>query len=695
MPLPILATKLYIPPPRPKVVLRPRLIERLNEGLPAGRKLTLISAPAGFGKTTLVSEWVAGPWHRPPGQVGERPAAWLSLDEGDSDPARFLAYFIAALQTIAPTTGVGVLAALQSPQPPPTELLLTTLLNEIAVIPDRFVLVLDDYHIVDVKPVDNALTFLLEHLPPQMHLVIATREDPSLPLARLRARGQLTELRAADLRFTPAEAAEFLNQMMGLNLSAENIATLEARTEGWIAGLQLAALSMQGRSDAAGFIQAFTGSHHFILDYLVEEVLQRQPEHTRNFLLQTSILDRFDAPPCNAVTEREDGKEMLDVLERSNLFIIPLDDKRHWYRYHHLFADVLQAHLTEAQPDQLTDIHLRASEWYEQNGLRSDAIRHALAARDFERSAGLIELAGPGTEDESIQQATWLGWVKMLPEALIRARPVLNVGYAYALLGSGDLEAAESRFKDAERWLESADTMKAQQATLSVEMVVVDQEQFKSLPATIAVGRAYIAQALGNISDTVRYASRVLELVPEADHFRRGQASMLLGITYWASGDLEAADRVFADYTMKLRTAGNIPDAISTTVVLADIRLALGRLREAISTIEQLLQFVMDQGEPIYPDTADLHRGLSELYLEQGNLEAAAHHLQKGKDLGEKAELPVLRYRLCIAQARLTEIQGDLDRALTLLNEAERLYITLFLRKYRRFLFDNANRQGF
>ena len=595
------ATKLYIPPPRPNIVLRPRLIERLERGPVAHAELTLISASAGFGKTTLVSEWVAG---------CERPVAWLSLDEGDNDPARFLTYLVAALQTIAPKIGEGVLAALQSPQPPPTESILTTLLNEIAAIPDNFILVLDDYHVIDSEPVDQALTFLLDHLPPQMHLVIATREDPSLPLARLRARGQLTELRAADLRFTPAEAAEFLNQMMDLNLSAENIAALETRTEGWIAGLQLAALSMQGREDIASFIQAFTGSHRFVLDYLVEEVLQHQPEHIRSFLLQTAILDRFCAPLCNAVTEREDGKEMLDVLERSNLFLIPLDDKRQWYRYHHLFADVLQTHLMEAQPDRVAALHRRASAWYERNGLRSDAIRHALAAKDFERAAGLIELAWPAAEEGSIQPATWLGWVKTLPDELVHARPVLNVWYAYALLGSGEMEAAEARLKDAERWLEPADTMKVQLETPSVEMVVVDQEQFKSLPAAIAVGRAYIAQALGNIPDTVRYASRVLELVPEGDHFRHGQASMLLGMTYWASGDLEAANRVFADYTMKLRTAGNIPDAISTTVVLADIRLALGRLHEAISTIEQLLQFVMDQGEPISPDTADLHQGI-------------------------------------------------------------------------------------
>jgi LuxR family maltose regulon positive regulatory protein len=674
MAAPILTTKLYVPPPRPKVVLRPHLINHLNEGLAIGCKLTLISAAAGFGKTTLVSEWIA---------ASGRPATWLSLDENDKDVNHFLIYLTSALQKISSNVGLEALELLRSPQPSPIESILTTLLNEINNIPDSFIFVLDDYHVIDDKSVDDALTFLIEHLPPQMHLVIATREDPSLPLARLRARGQLTELRAADLRFTPAESAEFLNRMMELNLSDEDVTALESRTEGWIAGLQLAALSMQGREDTFSFIQAFTGSHRYVLDYLVEEVLQQQPGPIRNFLLQTSILDRFCAPLCNAVTEREDGKEMLDILERSNLFLIPLDDKRRWYRYHHLFAEVLQTHLAEGQPEQVSSLHQRASAWYEQNGLRSDAIRHALAAKVFERAAGLIELAGPGTEDGSIQSVTWLGWVKALPEQLIRTRPVLNGWYAYALLGRGDLEAAESRFKDAERWLEPPDTLKAQQVTSSVEtrpesnqrVVVVDHEQLKSLPATIAIGRAYIAQALGNIPDTVRYASRVLELAPEGDNFRRAQASMMLGMTHWATGDLEAAERVFADYTMKLRTDGNIPDAISTSVVLADIRLALGHLHEAITTLEQLLQFVMDQGEPIPLDAADLHRELSKLHLEQGNLEAAEQHLQKSKKLGEKAQSPVSRYRLYIDQARLKTAQGDLEGALALLNDAQRLYI--------------------
>src|SRR5690349_6324849 len=384
MAMPVLATKLYTPPPPPRAVRRPRLLERMNAGLQ--RKLTLIAAPAGFGKTTVVSAWVAD---------CARPVAWLSLDEGDSDPPRFLTYFVAALRTIAPHIGAGTLDALQAPQPPPIEALLTALLNEITTIPDDFVLVLDDYHVIDSQAVDQALTFLLEHLPPQLHLVLTTRADPPLPLARLRVRGQLTELRAADLRFTPAEAAEFLTQAMGLDLAAAGVAALAARAEGWIAGLQLAELSLHGHPDVAGFIRAFAGDHHYIADYLVDEVLQRQPEPMRRFLLQTSILDRLHGPLCDAVTGQEAGHARLAALERSNFFVVPLNDTRQWYRYHHLFADVLYAHLLAEQPDQVATLHGRASAWYEQHGAAAEAIRHALAAADFARVADLVERAAP------------------------------------------------------------------------------------------------------------------------------------------------------------------------------------------------------------------------------------------------------------------------------------------------------------
>ena len=461
MPAPVLTTKLYIPSPRPKVVFRPRLIERLNDGLRHASGVTLISASAGFGKTTLVSEWVASLTPSPL-PAASRPAAlrtregewlgvrvaWLSLDEGDNDPARFLMYFVAALQTIAPQIGAGVLAALQSPQPPPSETLLTTLLNEIAVIPDRVVLVLDDYHALDSKPIDQALTFLIDHLPPQLQLVIATREDPALPLARLRVRGQLTELRAIDLRFTPAEAAEFLNRVMGLNLPAEDIAALENRTEGWIAGLQLAAISMQGHQDATSFIKSFTGSHHFVLDYLMEEVLQQQSETIQTFLLRTSILERLCGPLCDAVLldPSASGQETLEYLEHANLFIVPLDNERHWFRYHHLFADLLRQRLqrsstlsTGKEKGGVDELHRRASEWYEHHGSAADAIHHALAAEDFERAATLVELAVPEMRrNRQGATVTELGWLKALPDELVHFRPVLCVDYAYALFGGGE-----------------------------------------------------------------------------------------------------------------------------------------------------------------------------------------------------------------------------------------------------------------
>jgi len=351
---PILATKLYIPPPRNNAVLRSHLIERLNEGL--RRKLTLVSAPAGFGKTTLLSGWITS---------CQQPAAWLSLDEGDNDPARFWSHVIAALQTLFPNIGEGAMDTLQSPQLPAIESILTSLLNEITALPDDFVLILDDYHIIDSKPIGAALTFLIERLPPHMHLVIATREDPDLPLARLRARDQLTELRVKDLRFTEQEAAEFLNWAMGLHLTAEDIAALDTHTEGWIAGLQLAALSMQGLQDTAGFIQSFTGSHRFVLDYLLEEVLHRQSEAIQKFLLQTSILERMSGQLCDAILldPSINGQEILEHLERANLFIVSLDNERHWYRYHHLFAELLQDRLTRAYPDQIADLHRRASDW--------------------------------------------------------------------------------------------------------------------------------------------------------------------------------------------------------------------------------------------------------------------------------------------------------------------------------------------
>lgn len=666
MATPVLVTKLFIPRPRLNVVARPRLIERLNEGL--HRTLSLIAAPAGFGKTTLVSAWVEG--------IG-RSTAWLSLDEGDNDLTRFLIHLVAAIQTIAADSGAGVLGALQSSQPPPAEAILTALLNEVATLPDSFVLILDDYHVIDAKPVDDALTFLLEHLPPQMHLLISTREDPQLPLARLRARSQLTELRAADLRFTALEAAAFLNQVMGLSLSADDIAVLKDRTEGWIAGLQLAALSLQDHQDVSGFIQAFAGDHRYIVDYLVDEVLQRQPEDVRSFLLQTAILDRLSGSLCDAVTGQEGGAARLDALERGNFFVVPLDDRRQWYRYHHLFADVLSAHLRAEQPDQVSALHRHASEWYERHGSAADAIRHALAAEDFERAAGLVELALPELR-RTRQEALVLGWLKALPDELIQVRPVLSAVYGGALLSGGELEGVEARLRDAERWL---DPMVDRS-----EMVVVDDKEFRLLPGSIAVWRAGRALVLGDVAATLVFARQALDVAPEEDHVNRGSAAALLGLASWASGDLETAHWVYAEGMASLKRAGYFADVLGCSIALADIRIVQGRLHDAMRTYERALQFAAEQGEPILQGTADMYVGMSELRREQNDLTAATQLVLRSEELGEFAGKPQNPYRWCVALARIREAEGDLDGALDLLQEAERRYVSDFFPNVRPIL---------
>jgi LuxR family transcriptional regulator, maltose regulon positive regulatory protein len=649
----ILATKLFIPPPRAKIVLRPRLIEQLNEGLSSGTTpgMTLISAAAGFGKTTLVSEWIA---------ACGKPVAWLSLDEGDSDPLRFISYLIAALQAIKAGFGEGLLAALQSPQSPPIESILTALLNEITTIPDNFILILDDYHAIDSQSVDQCLTFLVEHLPPQMHLVIATREDPDLPLSRLRVRGQLTELRAADLRFTPAEATDFLIQMMGLNLSDEDVAALEAHTEGWIAGLQLAALSMQGLSDPTKFIQSFSGSHRFVLDYLLEEVLERQPVEIQNFLLCNSILERLCGPLCESLlgTPPGSGQETLEALERANLFLVPLDNERRWYRHHHLFGELLRQRL--GNPQELPEYHLRASAWYEANADLEQAISHALAARDFEQAARLAEMAWPETFRSNRQNTIFQGWMKALPDEIIHARPVLCAGYAWALQDMGE-------FENARHWLDLAENPPA-------EALFVDEAEFQTLPGNIAVARAYVAMALGDAPEAERQARRALALLPEADLFRRAGATAIVGMASLQNGNLEAAARAIIDGMEMAEKAGSPEIALSGVFPLVDIRLVQGRLREAIKVFENLLEKTQTQDETAFPGTPDLYLGLCGLLLEQGDTETAQQFLQKSDKLGETAGLPDWGYRSCLTHARYLEILGDLDGALEQMKQAERLY---------------------
>jgi LuxR family maltose regulon positive regulatory protein len=656
MSTPILATKLYIPLPRPKVVLRPRLLEQLNEG--QHRKMTLITAPAGYGKTTLLSEWIP---------QSEHCVTWVSLDDGDNDPVQFWAYFIAALQMLDAEIGRNALALMRTPVLPPIEAILAILLSEIAAFPNYFALVLDDYHLIDSKPIDNALTFLLEHLPRQMHLVIATREDPNLPLARLRARDQLTELRVADLRFTPSEAADFLNQTMGLNLSAEDIAALENRTEGWIAGLQLAAISMRGQQDATRFIQSFTGTHRFVLDYLVEEVLQQQSERVKNFLLGTSILDRMCGSLCEAVLleSSASGQETLEHLERANLFIMSLDNERRWYRYHHLFGSLLRQRQGQSlTPEEIARYHIRASEWHEKNGDEAEAFHHAVAARDFNRAARVAETAWESM-NQSFQSAAWLGWVKQLPEELIRSRPVLCTQIAWGFMDASEVDASESRLRDAERCLEGP----------SDKMVVVNEAQFRALPARIAFARAYNAQTQRDFLSTVKYAELAFKLTPEENHFLRAQTAAILGGTYWANGDLDKACRSMSDWIASSQRVGNFFFAVAGASGKADILTAQGLLREALRTYQQALQLASAHEKEAQRIIAHHHLGLAMLYHEMGDDEAAAPHLQKSLELGKQSALKDWHYRLSRAQARLKESEGDLTVALDLLDEAERLYV--------------------
>jgi LuxR family maltose regulon positive regulatory protein len=656
MAMPILATKLFVPPPRAQAIQRPRLSAKLEQGVRAGRTLTLISAPAGFGKTTLLSEWIAVTVHRDPG----RRVAWLSLEPSDNDPARFLAYLVAALGQADPSIGAVELGG-QSLD----EAALTTIINRVSQSAHTITLVLDDFQVIENPPVRDAVAFLIEHLPVQLHVAIASRSDPLLPVARLRARGELTELRAADLRFTPDEAAAFLSTVMGLSLSTEQVAALENRTEGWIAGLQLAALSMKDRSDVSAFISAFAGSNRFVIDYLVEEVLERAPLDVRDFLYETSILTRLTGPLCDAVTGRTDGAEMLESLESANLFVVPLDDEREWYRYHHLFADVLKIRLL-ASGSGKGALHVRASEWFEHHDLSDDAVRHAFDAADFPRAARVIEATIPGVR-KSRQDATLLGWLSRLPEETIARRPVLSVFSAWSSLVAGDIDAVEPRLRHAELLLAATgvDGTPAHDSESG--------EELASLPVTIALYRAAVAMASGDQPEIARHATHALEVASPQDHLGRGAAAGLLGLASWASGDLGTGVAAFGASSASLRLAGNLTDALSTTMVIGDMLVPLGRLREAEDLYSEALRESVDLGNGGQP-TADLHAGLADVLRERNQLTAAHHHLDEGDALGVGAFSHEHRYRWFVALAGVRHAEGQPDAAIALLTEAERHY---------------------
>ena len=676
-PAALLETKFYVPRSRRGLVPRPRLSQRLDRG--SALKLVLVSAPAGFGKTTLLTEWLAA---GPAAPTDQRLAAWLSLDRSDNDPASFWTYVIAALRTVAPGVGDSALALLQAPRPSPIETVLTVLLNDLGATAGDLVLVLDDYHVIDASDVQDGMAFLLDHLPPWLHVVIASRADPALPLARWRARGELVEIRAAELRFTADEAAAYLNEIMGLQLTARDVAALEGRTEGWIAALQLAALSMQGRDDVAGFIAGFAGDDRYVVDYLAEEVLQRQPDHVQAFLLQTSILDRLSGPLCDAVTGQGGGKAMLEALDRGNLFLVPLDDRRQWYRYHHLFADVLQARLLDEQPGQVPGLHRRASVWYEQNGEPPMAIGHALAARDFDQAADLIERAIPAMRITR-QETTVHGWLKALPDEVVRVRPMLSFAVAGALLTGGEPEEVEVRLRDAGRWLQEAAATGEGSLARPGEMVVADEEEYRRLPGAIELYRSALALVRGDVPGTVRHAQRTLDLALTEDHGVRAGAAGFLGLAFWTSGDLEAAHPAWAQCAAGLRRSGQIADIFGCAIAMADIRLVQGRLGEAMRTYDQALQRASVQDGPVLRGTADMYVGMSEVHRERGDLQAATQQLLRSQELGEYNGLPQNPYRWRVAMARIRQAEGDLGGALDLLDEAERLYVGDFFPNVR------------
>ena len=645
----IISTKLYIPRYQPRVVLRPRLMERLNEGLQC--KLTLISASAGFGKTTLLSEWIAG--------CG-RPAAWMSLDEGDNDPARFLLYLVAALQTISEKIGEGVLGLLQSPQAPSPESIVTILLNDITGIQDKFILVLDDYHVINAGPVDDVIIFIIEHLPPQLHLVIATREDPDLPLARLRARGQLTELRCQDLRFNPSETAGFLNHVMDLDLSLDDITALEIRTEGWIAGLQLAAISIKGHKDVTGFIKTFTGSHRFIMDYLVEEVLQQQSETIRDFLLRTSILDRMCGPLCDALLPDQctSSQETLEYLEHANLFIIHLDNDRCWYRYHHLFADFLRQRLhlgtVPSTRDNVMDVaglHIRASIWYEDNSFEIEAFHHATAANDVERAERLVQGKGMPLHVRGVV-APVLNWLKSLPAEVLDARPSLWVMYASVLLVSGQVSGVEPKLQAAEAVLKCIGT----------------DDKTDDLIGHIAAIRAMLAAIQGQLEIIINQSRRALEYLHPGSVAVRTATTWKLGYAYELQGDRTAASRAYTETISTSQLSGNILMNIMGTLGLGNMQELENHLYPAADTYHQALQLLNDQSNP--PLACEAHLGLARIFYQWNDLETARLHGEKIIQL--LPLLPVMDrcivYKVFIARLKLA--QGELDEAVSILTKA-------------------------
>jgi LuxR family maltose regulon positive regulatory protein len=649
----LLSTKLFVPRTPPGFVPRSRLIERLNAGLSGG--LTLVCAPAGYGKTALVSSWAQ-----------QRPLAWLSLDPGDNDPARFWRHVLVAIDGVRPGTAQRVEPALAPPASPSIAGPVSLLINDLAGEPDpvEIVLALDDYHVIDSKAIHESLTFVLEHRPPQLHLVVLSRVDPPLPMARLRAAGQLAELRADDLRFSVDETAALVRLALQVALADDSVAALAARTEGWAVGLRLATLSLQGHPDAAGFVQAFSGSHHFVLDYLSEEVLERQPEPIRRFLLETSVLDRLSGELCDAVTGRTDSRRMLEAIDRANLFVVPLDDVREWWRYHQLFADLLRAHLQHEWPDRVTHLHRNAARWYERHWLADDAIRHALAAGDAGWAARLIEREVDALLLRS-ERGTLDRWVAALPVELVGSRPRLLLAQTVVAMVEGRVDEAESLLAAAERALAARGDEPAEACEPSVGRA---GSTVANEAAAIALVGAAVARWQGDAERIGAYCQQALGYLTEDDRAMRLLVDWDLAVADGQRGRLAQAEHALVGVVAERRAAGEGYLAVRAACDLGQVQRARGHLAAALATYAEALEIARDGGRLLPPaglaHVGMAHLGMAEVWYERGELAVALEHVTEGIPLCRNIAYPRPVAAGLATLARIRWAAGDLTGAL-------------------------------
>lgn len=647
----LLATKLYIPTPRKDLVPRPRLIEQLEAGQDG--KLILVSAPAGFGKTTLLVEWI---------QSSDKLFAWLSLDEGDNNLKRFFTYLIAALQKIDVSIGDGILPLLEATGEPPVEPLITTLINNFVMIESEFWLVLDDYHLITNGEIHNAISFLLENLPPNAHIAISGRVDPPINISRLRARHQVTEVRPNDLRFIESECKTFLNDLSGLDLSVEDISALLARTEGWVTGLQLAALSMQGREDKSEFVATFSGSHHYIIDYLIDEVVARQSDEVRSFLYRTSILERFCTPICNAVLGISDSKRIIDYIDEANLFLVPLDDERQWYRYHHLFAEFLYQRLMEKEPDDVPQLHRQASIWFEGNGFLIEAIDHALEGREFTRAAGLVESVGPEMmmRSEFDQLNSWLD---AIPQEQVNSWPWLCIIRAWMC-------QRWAQFDEGENYLQCAEQ------ALELETTPEPMDGGEVIRGQICALRSLFSLSKGKIPPAIEYANLALNYLPEG-YFNRPVAADALGIAMRVSGDYDGAVELFSEARKDSLAAGNRILAQAITMEWGITYFNQGKLFQAADTFREAISYTYQDTQIKIPYASGASVYLAAILYEWNDLDQSMVQVEEGIQIGVQAKMVdavTIGYGIMV---RLSLAQGDLDAALTAGKQVEEMIIDL------------------